>query len=285
MEIACYCCAILIFLWIRFSNRKTMTLVLAALMLVSVMGGCGAGSVVSPVAVTKVCAETQGQCWQANATAAFNNLLIDVASSVTVHIQQQAADETQAEVTRAPKLFSGLPVLIDPNGHRIDLPAIADAARTQGLVPVAVVEADEDTAAAARGIGLGVLQRGALDAANGTSNRPRSEDRPAARIVDQPVRSGQQLYARGTDLIIRAAVSPGAEVLADGSIHVYGALRGRALAGCRGEESARIFCQSLEAELVAIAGNYLVAEDMASEHRKQPSMVRLSDEKLTIETL
>ena len=78
-----------------------MTLVLAALMLVSVMGGCGAGSVVSPVAVTKVCAETQGQCWQANATAAFNNLLIDVASSVTVHIQQQAADETQAEVTRA----------------------------------------------------------------------------------------------------------------------------------------------------------------------------------------
>ncbi|WP_165831486.1 septum site-determining protein MinC [Abyssibacter profundi] len=191
----------------------------------------------------------------------------------------------EAEVTRAPKLFSGLPVLIDPNGHRIDLPAIADAARTQGLVPVAVVEADEDTAAAARGIGLGVLQRGALDAANGTSNRPRSEDRPAARIVDQPVRSGQQLYARGTDLIIRAAVSPGAEVLADGSIHVYGALRGRALAGCRGEESARIFCQSLEAELVAIAGNYLVAEDMASEHRKQPSMVRLSDEKLTIETL
>ena len=103
--------------------------------------------------------------------------------------------------------------------------------------------------------------------------------------MDQPVRSGQQLYARGTDLIIRAAVSPGAEVLADGSIHVYGALRGRALAGCRGEESARIFCQSLEAELVAIAGNYLVAEDMASEHRKQPSMVRLSDEKLTIETL
>ena len=188
----------------------------------------------------------------------------------------------EAEVARAPKLFSGLPVLIDLNRHRVDIAQVADIARNQGLVPVAVVDADDDSAASARACGLGVLQQAALDS---QASRPRSDERPAARIVDQPVRSGQQLYARGTDLIIRAPVSAGAEVLADGSIHIYGPLRGRALAGCRGDETARIFCQSLEAELVAVAGNYLVADDIAPEHRAQPSMVRLVDETLTIENL
>ena len=153
----------------------------------------------------------------------------------------------EAEVARAPKLFSGLPVLIDLNRHRVDIAQVADIARNQGLVPVAVVDADDDSAASARACGLGVLQQ--------------------------------------ADLIIRAPVSAGAEVLADGSIHIYGPLRGRALAGCRGDETARIFCQSREAELVAVAGNYLVADDIASEHRSQPSMVRLVDETLTIENL
>ncbi len=188
----------------------------------------------------------------------------------------------ETEVARAPKLFNGLPVLIDLNRHAVDIARVADIARAQGLMPVAVVDADEATAATARASGLGVLQQGALDT---QTARPRSDERPAARIVDQPVRSGQQLYARGTDLVIHAPVSAGAEVLADGSIHVYGPLRGRALAGCRGDESARIFCQSLEAELVAVAGNYLVAEDIASEHRDRPSMVRLVEDTLTIENL
>lgn len=83
----------------------------------------------------------------------------------------------------------------------------------------------------------------------------------ATRIITQPVRGGQQIYAEG-DLIILNTVSAGAEVLADGHIHIYGPLRGRALAGVHGNVEARVFCQSMEAELISIAGRYRVAEDL-----------------------
>ena len=85
--------------------------------------------------------------------------------------------------------------------------------------------------------------------------------RAATRIITQPVRGGQQIYAEG-DLIVLAPVSAGAEVLADGNIHIYAPLRGRALAGVQGNVDARVFCQSLEAELVSVAGRYRVAEDL-----------------------
>lgn len=85
--------------------------------------------------------------------------------------------------------------------------------------------------------------------------------RAATRIITQPVRGGQQIYAEG-DLIVLAPVSAGAEVLADGNIHIYAPLRGRALAGVQGNTDARVFCQSLEAELVSVAGRYRVAEDL-----------------------
>lgn len=82
------------------------------------------------------------------------------------------------------------------------------------------------------------------------------------RVITQPVRSGQQIYARGGDLIVLASVSHGSELLADGHIHVYGALRGRALAGITGDTNAHIFCHSLEAELISIAGQYKISEDI-----------------------
>lgn len=91
----------------------------------------------------------------------------------------------------------------------------------------------------------------------------------ATRIITQPVRGGQQIYAEG-DLIVLAPVSAGAEVLADGHIHIYAPLRGRALAGVQGNVDARIFCQSLEAELISVAGRYRVAEDL----RKTPEWGR-----------
>jgi septum site-determining protein MinC len=84
---------------------------------------------------------------------------------------------------------------------------------------------------------------------------------PPPMIIDTPVRGGQRIYARGTDLIITAVVNSGAEVIADGSIHVYAPLRGRALAGASGNTSARIFTMSLEAELVSIAGIYRTFEN------------------------
>jgi septum site-determining protein MinC len=96
------------------------------------------------------------------------------------------------------------------------------------------------------------------------------------------VRSGTQIYAQGGDLVIMAPVSPGAEVIADGHIHVYGPLRGRAIAGASGDTAARIFTHRLEAELLAIAGRYMVNEAIPPEYLHQAAQVALIDDRLSI---
>ena len=104
-------------------------------------------------------------------------------------------------------------------------------------------------------------------------------------MITRPVRSGQQAYARGGDLIVLGLTSAGAEVIADGNIHVYGPLRGRALAGACGDDGARIFCRSLEADLVSIAGNWQVRDDMPDNLIGKPAQISLKDERLIIEPL
>lgn len=105
----------------------------------------------------------------------------------------------------------------------------------------------------------------------------------AAMIVDAPVRAGQRIYARGADLIVTAIVNSGAELIADGSIHVYAPLRGRALAGAAGNAQARIFALSMEAELVSIAGIYRTFENgLPKELAKQPAQVRLADDRIDV---
>ena len=94
-------------------------------------------------------------------------------------------------------------------------------------------------------------------------------------VVREPVRSGQIVYAQANDLIVLGPVNPGAELLADGNIHVYGPLRGRAVAGVRGAREARIFCLRLEAELVGIDVAYLTAEDLAPERFGKPAQIML----------
>lgn len=103
--------------------------------------------------------------------------------------------------------------------------------------------------------------------------------------IDRPVRSGQQVYAAEADMTVLAPTSAGSEVMADGSIHIYGPLRGRVLAGARGNESARIFCQSLQAELIAIAGRYQLLDESDTTLKGKPAMIRLEGEKLIIEAL
>ncbi|REG79422.1 septum site-determining protein MinC [Marinomonas pollencensis] len=103
----------------------------------------------------------------------------------------------------------------------------------------------------------------------------------STKIISKPIRSGQQVYAEG-DLIILAQVSAGAEVLADGNIHVYGALRGRALAGVKGNLDARIFCKSMEAELVSIAGNFMLMDALQKMVWKDAAQVLLVDDSLEI---
>ncbi len=107
-----------------------------------------------------------------------------------------------------------------------------------------------------------------------------------AMIVDTPVRSGQRIYARGSDLIVTATVNPGAEVIADGSIHVYAPLRGRALAGASGQSDARIFSLAMEAELVSIAGVYRTFDEgWQKELVSKPAQIRLKDDRLDIKSI
>ena len=109
---------------------------------------------------------------------------------------------------------------------------------------------------------------------------------PGAMVIDKPLRSGQQVYARGTDLVVLAMVSFGAEVIADGNIHVYAPLRGRAIAGARGNIHARIFSTCMEPQLVSIAGIYRTTEvAISADVLGKSAQVRLDGEKLLIERL
>lgn len=105
------------------------------------------------------------------------------------------------------------------------------------------------------------------------------------KLISKPVRSGQQIYAANADLIVLASVSAGAEILADGNIHVYGTLRGRALAGIKGNTDSRIFCQSLEAELLSIAGRYKLNDDLRDVHWQMPIQAYLVGTQLRISPL
>lgn len=105
------------------------------------------------------------------------------------------------------------------------------------------------------------------------------------RVITAPVRSGQQIYAKNCDLIVTNSVSAGAELIADGNIHIYGMMRGRALAGASGDRECQIFCTSLSAELVSIAGEYWIMDQIPAEFFGKASRLCLSDGALTIQTL
>jgi septum site-determining protein MinC len=106
-----------------------------------------------------------------------------------------------------------------------------------------------------------------------------------ALMIKHPIRSGQQVYAKRRDLIILSQTSAGSEVMADGSIHVYGPLRGRVLAGVKGDKTACIFCRSLEAELIVIAGCYQLLDESDTNLKGKPAMIRLENDKLIIESI
>jgi len=122
--------------------------------------------------------------------------------------------------------------------------------------------------------------------ATAPASTPTPAPASAAMIIDRPVRAGQQIYARGGDLIVLAMVSAGAEVIADGNIHIYAPLRGRALAGARGNTAARIFVRSMEAELVSIAGVYrTIEQDLPESIKGKSSQIYLENERLVMTAL
>ena len=230
------------------------------------------------------------------------------------------ADEMRDRVARAPKLFARAAVIVDFGG----LAATPDAAtaraliaalREAGVLPVALAYGSSDNEKLAVELGLPLLSKfraqyeaasgagaavGATEVATGrgegvaasaapTRAAPaKAPPRPAGQpglIQAAPVRSGQQVYAENRDLTVLSQVGAGAEVIADGSIHIYGPLRGRALAGAQGNDKARIFCRSFHAELVAVAGHYKVLEDIPKELHGKPVQVWLDNEELKIAAL
>lgn len=202
-------------------------------------------------------------------------------------LKQRLADD--------PDFFDNDPVLIDLSQvndaeEEIDFPALIDALRAHRTMPVAVRGGNEAQMAAANALGL----TAAPDVMPTRRVEPeiheviREVEVPApladAVIVDKPLRSGQRVYAKGTDIVVLDIVSYGAEVIADGNVHVYAPLRGRAVAGASGNTNARIFSTCMEAQLLSIAGIYRTIEtDLPKEVAGKPAKVRLEGEKIIIE--
>jgi septum site-determining protein MinC len=202
------------------------------------------------------------------------------------------ADELQQRLGDTPNFFDEDPVVIDlapvrEHDQPIAFDAILAALRQHRMRPSLVAGGSAAQMADALAAGLAAAPEAA------PAPRPRTVEVEVIRevevvrevpvhvptlIVDKPLRSGQQAYAKGGDLVVQAAVNAGAEVLADGSIHVYGPLRGKAIAGSRGNTEARIFTTCLEPELVAIAGVYRTTETpLPKDVAGKPAMVRLVD--------
>ncbi len=189
------------------------------------------------------------------------------------------ATELQQKQAEAPALFRLLPCAFDLQGitpDQLDLSALLQLCRQYGLLPVAVRNAGAEWPALLAELQLADLGRGQSRSMNPIAACPPRQ----VKIHSGNVRSGQQLYHDG-DLVLFGMVSAGAEVLASGDIHIYGALRGRALAGVKGDEQAVIVCQQFDAELVAIAGQYRLFEE-PHELRQQPVAIRLQDSSLNI---
>ncbi|WP_133477450.1 septum site-determining protein MinC [Cognatilysobacter segetis] len=225
---------------------------------------------------------------------------------------EKLAEEMRGRVQRAPNLFSRAAVVLDFGGltRTPDLAtaqALVDALREAGVLPVALAYGTSEIEQLSQQLGLPLLAkfRAQYERSDGAAPEPapvRREPAPEpARVAPAsapapsasqpgmvqaaPIRSGQQVYADNRDLTVLSAVGAGAEVIADGSIHIYGALRGRALAGAQGFEQARIFCREFHAELVAIAGHYKVSEDIPADLLGKPVQVWLHDGQLRIEAL
>ena len=208
----------------------------------------------------------------------------------------------EEKIVQAPNFFRNAPVVVDledvGSDRSFHLPGFVRRLRSLHLVPVGVQGGTAEQHDAASTLGMALLpptrsgrrDQGGADAIAASLERleaaaaaappqppPESPKRPPALVLTEPVRSGRQVYAEHGNLVVLSSVSPGAEILADGDIYVYGALRGRALAGLSGDRNARIICLGLEAEMVSIAGLYRVSEDIDETIRKKPVHIYLQD--------
>lgn len=224
----------------------------------------------------------------------------------------------QEKIQLAPEFFRHSPLIIDlrelnKQGQDVDLAEIVGMLRRIGLFPVGIRGGNEqqNRKAHALSIPIDTVRESDSQVTTGNTqkqeNNRRAAEEPQAAVVDsvnpsgksivgmtvssaeamlitQPIRSGQRIYASG-DLIIMSQVSAGAEIMAEGNIHVYNTLRGRALAGVLGNTAARIFCFDLQAELISIAGDYKTSEDLNKQVYNKPIQIYLQDHALIIKEI
>lgn len=228
----------------------------------------------------------------------YTNDLDQIAQTLRDHLIQAA-------------LLRELPVALDLQVQIIDVDGLLAICRKEHLKVIGAVRGAASMEAAVRRTGLAVIRdpggkgdvvevpvadlpaapppppqpESAPVAAEPAAAAPPAAEPFAVKVHNTPVRSGQQLYIRQGDLTLTAPVGAGAEVIADGNVHIYGVLRGRAIAGAQGDTNARIFCHSLQAELVAIAGIYVVADDIPAQVRGKPVHIKLDGERLDFQAL
>lgn len=277
------------------------------------------------VEVTEAVAETaKSQSVDFGTHAEFFQIRGQLYTLVTLRVVEpddhQFFMELHKEIGRAPDFFKNAPVVIDvgPIADRqpTNLAEFSRRLRQLQLLPVGIQNGNEDWNRMAVNAGLGLFPSGrpasaskrggsadhqAVDEARRQSpaetvTRPSQQQQVAsaasatsahapAKIVTEPVRAGQQIYAKNADLIALAQVQPGAELMADGNIHIYSSLRGRAHAGVGGNGNARIFCRSMEAQLISIAGIYLVNDEIEEQFLGQPVQIGCQNETIVMEKL
>lgn len=250
-------------------------------------------------------------------TAPVFELKGSVLTVLVLHIRATDAGSLyprlEKKIGQARSFFSSAPIVIDLSSvdeegqAALDFAYLADTLRGLGVVPVGVRGAAACHSERVLQAGLGLLpsvktEKSVATSAETPSPQPESPEKdeqpepaivaapqvskvPSTKMVSHPVRSGQQVFAPDGDLVILSSVNAGAEVLAAGNIHVYGALRGRAMAGINGDVNARIFSLQCNAELVAVAGEYVVNESLGQSVINQSVMISLKDGALDFQVI
>lgn len=242
--------------------------------------------------------ESQNAAYQPPALEFKSSSLTTPVLTLYNNDQETIATQLKAKIEEAPSFFKNAPVLFDLNDIRkkkldLDLSVLTETVRNNGLIPIGIRGGTEEHKQAALTLKIAVFSDFQFNIAAAKKRPPKIEiESPhepvgtsaEAKLITQPVRSGQRVYSAG-DLIILSQVSAGAEIMAAGNIHIYGALRGRALAGVKGNTECRIFCSNLQAELISIAGIYKTCEDLDNSLRELPVQISLKDRALIINAI
>ncbi len=215
---------------------------------------------------------------------------------------EKLQQQLESKVQQAPAFFYRAPIAVNIEkltDAELDFAELKQIIEAKDFVFVGVCNADDEQKQRAHTAGLATLRQNTQPSANKSTTtresspsgkKALSDDNTAgsftgSKILRQNVRSGQQIYAKNSDLTIIGSVSNGAEVISDGNIHIYGSLRGRAIAGATGNLDSTIFCHSIQAELVSIAGHYWLSESLPEDSWKKPVYIKLEQEQLTIQPL